>query len=111
MTFDIVLFGATGYTGRLVAETLQSLDTAAQPLRWAMAGRSLEKLKTVRAAIGAPEALPLLVAEATDSVAIGQLVRQTRLVISTVGPYQRYGDALVEACSREGTDYVDLCGE
>ena len=111
MTFDIVLFGATGYTGRLVAETIQSLDTAAQPLRWAMAGRSLEKLKTVRAAIGAPDALPLLVAEATDSVAIRQLVRQTRLVISTVGPYQRYGDVLVEACAREGTDYVDLCGE
>ena len=111
MTFDIVLFGATGYTGRLVAEVLQSFNTAAQPLRWAMAGRSLEKLKTVRAAIGAPESLPLLVAEATDAVAIGELVRQTRLVITTVGPYQRYGDVLVDACAREGTDYVDLCGE
>jgi short subunit dehydrogenase-like uncharacterized protein len=111
MTFDIVLFGATGYTGRLVAENLQSFNTAAQPLRWAMAGRSLEKLKTVRAAIGAPESLPLLVAEATDAVAIGELVRQTRLVITTVGPYQRYGDVLVDACAREGTDYVDLCGE
>ena len=111
MTFDIVLFGATGYTGRLVAESLQSFNTAAQPLRWAMAGRSLEKLKTVRAAIGAPESLPLLVAEATDAVAIGELVRQTRLVITTVGPYQRYGDVLVDACAREGTDYVDLCGE
>ena len=111
MTFDIVLFGATGYTGRLVAEVLQSANTAAQPLRWAMAGRSLEKLKTVRAAIGAPESLPLLVAEATDAVAIGELVRQTRLVITTVGPYQRYGDVLVDACAREGTDYVDLCGE
>jgi short subunit dehydrogenase-like uncharacterized protein len=111
MTFDIVLFGATGYTGRLVAENLQSFNTAAKPLRWAMAGRSLEKLKTVRAAIGAPESLPLLVAEATDAVAIGELVRQTRLVITTVGPYQRYGDVLVDACAREGTDYVDLCGE
>ena len=111
MNFDIVLFGATGYTGRLVAENLQSFNTAAQPLRWAMAGRSLEKLKTVRAAIGAPESLPLLVAEATDAVAIGELVRQTRLVITTVGPYQRYGDVLVDACAQEGTDYVDLCGE
>jgi len=111
MTFDIVLFGATGYTGRLVAETLQSLDPTAQPLRWAMAGRSLEKLKAIRAAIGAPETLPLLVADANDSGAMQQLVRQTRLVISTVGPYQRYGDVLVEACAREGTDYVDLCGE
>jgi short subunit dehydrogenase-like uncharacterized protein len=111
MTFDIVLFGATGYTGRLVAEALQSVDSAPLPLRWAIAGRSLEKLKSVRAAIGAPESLPLLVAEATDAAAIGELVRQTRLVITTVGPYQRYGDVLVDACAREGTDYVDLCGE
>jgi short subunit dehydrogenase-like uncharacterized protein len=111
MMFDIVLFGATGYTGRLVAEVLQSFDSAKQPLRWAMAGRSLEKLKAVRAAIGAPETLPLLVAQATDSAAIRQLVRQTRLVITTVGPYQRYGDVLVDACAQEGTDYVDLCGE
>jgi len=111
MTFDLVLFGATGYTGRLVAEVLQSVDSATQPLRWAIAGRSLEKLKSVRAAIGAPESLPLLVAEATDAAAIGELVRQTRLVITTVGPYQRYGDVLVDACAREGTDYVDLCGE
>jgi len=111
MTFDIVLFGATGYTGRLVAEVLQSVDSATQPLRWAMAGRSLEKLKSVRTDIGAPESLPLLVAEATDAAAIAELVRQTRLVITTVGPYQRYGDVLVDACAREGTDYVDLCGE
>jgi len=111
MTFDIVLFGATGYTGRLVAEVLQSVNSAKQPLRWAMAGRSLEKLKSVRLATGAPESVPLMVAEATDAAAIAALVRQTRLVITTVGPYQRYGDVLVDACAREGTDYVDLCGE
>ena len=76
-----------------------------------MAGRSLDKLKAVRQGIGAGDDLPLLVVDAADTKAVADLVGQTRLVITTVGPYQRYGEPLVAACAEAGTDYVDLCGE
>jgi short subunit dehydrogenase-like uncharacterized protein len=108
---DLIVFGATGFTGRLVAQALQSLPDASGALRWAMAGRNPAKLAQVRQAIGAPESLPLLQADASDAVALAALVRQAKVVITTVGPYQRYGQALVTACAEAGTDYVDLCGE
>jgi short subunit dehydrogenase-like uncharacterized protein len=106
--FDLILFGATGFTGRLVAEYLHTHHGVGGPLRWAIAGRSLHKLEQVRESIGASDALPLLVAEATDAAAV---VGQARVVISTIGPYQQHGEPLVTACARAGTDYVDLCGE
>jgi len=106
---DIVIYGATGYTGRLVAEYLHEKD--GHGLRWAMAGRSPEKLAAVRDEIGAPESVPLVVADAEDPDSLRAMAESTRAVITTVGPYQLYGARLVEACVAAGTDYVDLCGE
>jgi short subunit dehydrogenase-like uncharacterized protein len=109
--FDVVVFGATGFTGRLVAEYLNASYGAGGALAWAMAGRNLDKLAQVRRAIGAGEALPLLAADASDGGGLESLARQSRLIVTTVGPYQRYGEALVRACAQAGTDYCDLCGE
>jgi len=108
---DLILFGATGFTGRLVAEYLATAGGTAGPLAWAMAGRSAAKLAAVRAAIGAPDTVPLQVADAADPAALAALAARARVVISTVGPYQLHGEPLVTACARAGTDYVDLCGE
>jgi short subunit dehydrogenase-like uncharacterized protein len=109
--FDVVVFGATGFTGRLVAEYLHATYGRGGEFAWALAGRNLAKLAEVRRAIGAGEALPLIAADAADEGALAELVRQSRSIITTVGPYQRYGRALVTACAQAGTDYVDLCGE
>ena len=109
--YDLIVFGATGFTGRLVAEYLNATYGVGGSVRWAMAGRSAAKLAEVRDALGIDAALPLLVADASDAAALSALVRQTHVVITTVGPYQRYGEPLVRACAEAGTDYVDLCGE
>lgn len=109
--FDVIVFGATGFTGRLVAEYLNTAYGVGGDLAWAMAGRSLARLTQVRDALGIDAALPLLVADARDGAALAALVAQARVVITTVGPYQQHGEALVRACARAGTDYVDLCGE
>ena len=109
--FDIVVYGASGFTGQLVAEYLATHYKDDKELKWAMAGRSLEKLASVRDAIGAPKDTPLIAADASDVASLKAMVDQTKLVISTVGPYQFYGNELVEICAASGTDYVDLCGE
>jgi short subunit dehydrogenase-like uncharacterized protein len=105
------VFGAAGFTGRLVAEYLNATYGAGGDLSWAMAGRDLDKLAMVRRSIGADESVPLIAADATDAAAVSSLVRQSRAIITTVGPYQLHGRTLVSACAREGTDYLDLCGE
>lgn len=105
--FDIIVYGATGFTGRLVAEYLCQQGVE----RWAMAGRSRAKLEEVRDTIGAPADTPLVVADADDPASLKALVESTRVVITTVGPYQLYGAPLVAACAAAGTAYVDLCGE
>jgi short subunit dehydrogenase-like uncharacterized protein len=109
--FDVIVFGATGFTGRLVAEYLNATYGVGGVVAWAMAGRNLDKLAEVRRLIGAATALPLLVADASDAASLAGLVPQARVIITTVGPYQRHGRALVTACAQVGTDYVDLCGE
>lgn len=109
--FDIIVYGATGYTGRLVAEYLRKEYGGDASLKWAMAGRSAAKLKGVRAEIGAPAATPLVVADASDPSSLKAMAARARCVITTVGPYQLYGEPLVAACAESGTDYVDLCGE
>jgi short subunit dehydrogenase-like uncharacterized protein len=109
--FDIVVYGATGFTGQLVAEYLATHYTGKDAPKWAMAGRSLDKLATVRDAIGAPAGTALIVADASDPASLNAMVDQTRSVLSTVGPYQLYGSELVAACAASGTDYLDLCGE
>ena len=105
--FDIIVYGATGFTGRLVAEYLVQSDAR----RWAMAGRSLTKLQEVRDLIGAPADTPLVTANADDPASLRALCERTTVVLTTVGPYQLYGNDLVAACADSGTAYVDLCGE
>ena len=105
--FDIIVFGATGFTGRLVAEYLT--QTGAQ--RWAMAGRSLAKLEEVRDLIGAPADTPLVTANSDDPASLRAMCARTTVVLTTVGPYQLYGSDVVAACAETGTGYVDLCGE
>jgi short subunit dehydrogenase-like uncharacterized protein len=109
--FDIVVYGATGFTGQLVAEYLAEHYRGDRDLKWAMAGRSLDKLASVRDAIGAPADTPLIVADAGDPASLKAMIDQTRSVISTVGPYLLYGSELLAACVAKGTDYFDLCGE
>jgi short subunit dehydrogenase-like uncharacterized protein len=109
--FDIVVYGATGFTGQLVAEYLAAQYKGDASLKWAMAGRSKDKLAAVRDAIGAPADTPLIVADAADPASLKAMVDQTKSVISTVGPYQFYGNELLAACVASGTDYFDLCGE
>src|SRR6516165_7254980 len=108
--YDIVVYGATGFTGQLVAEYLAGHYRDDKQLKWAMAGRSLDKLKAVREAIGAPADTPLLAADSSDAGALKAMVDQTRSVLTTVGPYQWYGNELLAACVASGTDYLDLCG-
>lgn len=108
--FDIVVYGATGYTGRLVAEYLARHYRGTGP-KWAMAGRSAEKLAEVRDLIGAPADTPLLIANADDAASMQALAESARVVVTTVGPYQLYGEPLLKACVAAGTDYADLCGE
>jgi short subunit dehydrogenase-like uncharacterized protein len=105
--FDIIVYGATGYTGRLVAEYLKDKTG----LKWAMAGRSQTKLEEVRDLIGASKDTPLVVADADDPSTLEAMVKRTKVVLTTVGPYQLYGEPLLAACVDAGTDYTDLCGE
>ncbi|WBY17277.1 saccharopine dehydrogenase NADP-binding domain-containing protein [Erythrobacteraceae bacterium WH01K] len=110
--FDIIVYGATGYTGRLVAEHfVREYDDSDAAPKWAMAGRSLDKLVSVRDEIGAPADTPLVVADADDTASLVAMCERTKVVLTTVGPYQLYGDELVAACVATGTDYADLCGE
>ncbi|HEV2156616.1 saccharopine dehydrogenase family protein [Bradyrhizobium sp.] len=109
--FDIVVYGATGFTGQLVAEYLTQHYKSDRTLKWAMAGRSLGKLKSVRDAIGAPGNTQLIVADASDAASLKAMAERTMSVITTVGPYQLYGEQLLAACVDTGTDYFDLCGE
>src|SRR5450631_923692 len=109
--FDIIVYGATGFTGQLVAEYIAAHYRGDSNLKWAMAGRSLDKLASVRDAIGAAADTALIVADAGYPVSLKAMVDQTRSVLSTVGPYQLYGSELVAACAATGTDYLDLCGE
>jgi short subunit dehydrogenase-like uncharacterized protein len=109
--FDIVVYGATGFTGQLVAEYLAAHYKGDANLKWAMAGRSKDKLAAVRDAIGAPADTPLIVADASDPTSLKAMVGQAKSVITTVGPYQLYGNELISTCAEVGTDYLDLCGE
>ncbi|MFD1787953.1 saccharopine dehydrogenase family protein [Sphingomonas floccifaciens] len=104
--FDIIVYGATGFTGKLVAEYLGSRDHG---VRWAMAGRSLTKLEAVRDDLGLD--VPLITANADDPASLRAMCDQAMVVLTTVGPYQLYGEPLVAACAASGTAYVDLCGE
>ena len=109
--FDIILWGASGFTGQLVAHYLAETYGCNGELRWAIAGRNQGKLEQVRDEMGISAEVPLIVADASDPASVDAMVGSTSVVITTVGPYQLYGSDLVRACAEAGTDYVDLCGE
>ena len=109
--FDVIVYGATGFTGRLVAEYLTKQYGIDGDVKWAMAGRSADKLASVRDEIGASASTPLIVADASDPESLKAMVARAKCICTTVGPYQLYGEKLLSACVDAGTDYVDLCGE
>jgi short subunit dehydrogenase-like uncharacterized protein len=108
---DVVVYGATGFTGRLVAEYLNDTYGVNGDIKWAMAGRNIDKLVSVRDEMGVDPSVPLVVADGSDEQSIQSMADRTAVVLTTVGPYQLYGNELVQICAESGTDYVDLCGE
>jgi len=110
--FDVIVFGATGFTGTLVAEYLLRQYGIDGDLKWSIAGRSASKLESVRASLGDEAAgLEFTVVDSNDGNALTSLASRTRVVLTTVGPYALYGSKLVAACVEAGTDYCDLAGE
>ncbi|NEA32634.1 saccharopine dehydrogenase NADP-binding domain-containing protein [Streptomyces sp. SID13031] len=105
--YDVVVFGATGFTGALTAQYLAK--NAPPELRWALAGRNRAKLEAVRSKLGVE--VDLLIADVEDAASLKAVAESTRIVVTTVGPYVRYGEPLVAACAEAGTDYLDLTGE
>lgn len=114
--FDVIVWGASGFTGRLVAEYLLRRYGLGGELRWAIGGRNLDKLSQLRNDLGAAagidiQTLPIVVGNADDEASLVPIVRRTRVLCTTVGPYAKYGSSPVAACVRQGTDYCDLTGE
>lgn len=110
--YQIIVFGATSFVGQILCRYLWQRHGAEGEVKWAMAGRSRAKLEQVRQQLGeGASAVPLIVADAADEAALRTLCEQTRVVISTVGPYALYGSPLVKVCAETGTDYCDLTGE
>ena len=106
---DVVVYGASGFTGQLCAKYLKSIGLASD--RWAIAGRNAEKLEGIKAKLGLDAGVQVLIADSSDRAALDALVKQTTTVITTVGPFLKYGEALVAACAHAGTHYVDITGE
>jgi short subunit dehydrogenase-like uncharacterized protein len=110
--FDVIVVGATGFTGALVAEYLCKRYGVGKDLRWAAAARNEQKLHALRQSLGSGAAsLPLVLADTLDAQSMRELAKRTRVVLTTVGPYARYGSELVAACAESGTHYCDLAGE
>lgn len=109
--YDIVVFGATGFVGGMVARYLAA-SPATAGLRWALGGRDESKLQSVRDSTGAgAKGAGILVADSRNIAAVDALVSQTRIILNTAGPFALYGDPIVDACARHGTHYVDITGE
>ncbi len=106
--YDIILFGATGFTGKLTADYLAKKNG---DFRWAIAGRSASKLHAVKQALGLGEEVGVIVADSADPAALNAMTAQAHVVASTVGPYAKYGKPLVQACISTQTDYCDITGE
>jgi short subunit dehydrogenase-like uncharacterized protein len=114
--FDVIVWGATGFTGHLTAEYLLERYGLGGDLRWALGGRSAAKLEDIRTRLErdtgiATQSLPVIIADADDVESLRNLVARTRVLCTTVGPYALYGSHLVAACAEQGTHYCDLTGE
>ncbi|MDX1300958.1 saccharopine dehydrogenase family protein [Photobacterium sp.] len=110
--FDIVLFGATSFVGQITAHHMSDRFGKNSQVNWAIAGRDLKKLGKLRRQLGgSAENIPIILADSADEQSIKNLCQQTRVVATTVGPFDLYGELLVKACAETGTDYCDLTGE
>jgi short subunit dehydrogenase-like uncharacterized protein len=111
-SYDLVVFGATSFVGKILCRYLWEELRAKREIKWCLAGRSIAKLEELRRSLGdGASSLPLAVADAGDEAAMRALCASARVVVSTVGPYALYGEPLVRACAELGTDYCDLTGE
>ena len=108
--YDFVVYGASGFTGKLVVEYALN-QYSNEDISWAIAGRNLEKLQNLKEKLKLTNDVGIIQVYSEDQSSIDALVMQTKCVLTTVGPYQLYGDKVVRACISSGTDYVDLCGE
>ena len=108
---DIIVYGATGFTGRLVCEHLNDRYGVGGEINWAIAGRNQAKLVQVRDEIGIDQSIPVIVADTQEKQSIDAMVARTKVVLSTAGPYQSFGSYIVQACAETGTDYIDINGE
>jgi short subunit dehydrogenase-like uncharacterized protein len=109
---DVVVFGATSFVGQILCRYLLEQFGVGGRLRWALGGRDADKLEALRESLGADATgLALLLADASDEAALRALCAQTRVVVSTVGPYALHGETLLRLCAETGTDYCDLTGE
>ena len=109
--FDVVIFGASGYTGKLVAEYMHDQYGNDHSIKYAIAGRNIEKLLEVKKDLRLNEDISILEVDSSNLDSLDKMTRSARCILTTVGPYQLYGSKLVESCARNGTDYVDLTGE
>lgn len=109
--FDVIVYGASGFTGKLVVEYLAKTYPSGAGVSWAMAGRSTDKLAAVRDAMGAPADTALIEADAGDAASLKAMAARGKCILTTVGPYTHYGEPLVAACVEAGAGYVDLSGE
>ncbi len=110
-SFDVVIYGATGFTGKLVVEYMQEKYGNDESVSWAIAGRSKEKLIAVSEDLKLGPNVPNLLVDSNDTDSIVSMVQQAQCVLTTVGPYQLYGANILQQCVIHGVDYVDLCGE
>ena len=108
--FDVIIWGASGFTGRLVVAHLFKNYGVNDDFIWAMAGRNKKKLKQVRSEI-ADNSVPIIIADSNDEVSLKEMIIRTKVICTTVGPYAIYGSKLVSLCVNQGTDYCDLSGE
>ena len=109
--YDFVIYGATGFTGKLVVEYAINQYANDNKISWAIAGRNNEKLEHVQEKYNLPSNIGKIVVDSNDQNSIDEMVSQTKCVLTTVGPYQLYGEKIIKTCISTGTDYVDLCGE
>ena len=109
--FDVIVFGASGYTGKLVAEYMGKEYGNDESIRWAIAGRNKDKLSSVKKDLNLNERISIIEVDSTNKDSLDSMTSSAKCILTTVGPYQLYGSSLVQSCSENGTDYVDLTGE
>ena len=109
--FDVIVYGASGYTGKLVADYIEKEYGNNDSLKWALAGRNKDKLLNIRRELNLNSSLAILEVDSNDQASLDVMTSSAKCILTTVGPYQLYGSSLVESCAKNGTDYVDLTGE